>query len=406
MPILENYHHFVGRHWETGSVANFYAYRELIAPHTGEPYSEAFLLGVSGGIVFGYFSFAYKGYLPHVALLTRNTFDPLDTLLARLGVEQEVLQTSIPERGVRNLIETLESGLPAITWMDIWSLPYFSLLNELKLWYMAPVLVYGYDKAGDTVWIADRARGPLTITTTELARARGRVKQDKHRILTLGDPDPRKLETAARQGIADTLKLFTGQPPKGSKENFGFAAYQRWRTLLRNRKARGSWAEVFPPGEKMVAGLETAFFSVSTQNGETCDAERGLYADFLAESSLLLKREGLKEAAAQFRRSAAAWEEMGRALLPDEIPPLGAVRALMLRRKRAFLEQGGAAREEIAGINTEIGEKRREAGEALAGMSEKELDGFLERLCERIEVVEGIEREAVRELEEAMTSEN
>jgi hypothetical protein len=63
-----------GRHSETGSIHNALALQGIKAPHTGKPYSEALLLGISGGIAFGYFTFEYKGYLPHVALLTRNTF--------------------------------------------------------------------------------------------------------------------------------------------------------------------------------------------------------------------------------------------------------------------------------------------------------------------------------------------
>ena len=105
MVQLAGYQHFIGRHWETGSVCNFYAYRGVKAPHTGREYSEALLLGVSGGIVMGYFSFAYSGYDPHVAILTRNTFDPLDTLLQRLGVEQEILQTGDPARGLAQFAE-------------------------------------------------------------------------------------------------------------------------------------------------------------------------------------------------------------------------------------------------------------------------------------------------------------
>ena len=63
MPTLTDYTQFEGRHWDTGSVHNFYAYRGVTAPHTGKPISEALLLGISGGIVFGYFSFAYDGSL-------------------------------------------------------------------------------------------------------------------------------------------------------------------------------------------------------------------------------------------------------------------------------------------------------------------------------------------------------
>jgi hypothetical protein len=49
MEVLMN-KNFNGRHSETGSIHNALALQGVTAPHTGEPYSEAFLLGVSGGI--------------------------------------------------------------------------------------------------------------------------------------------------------------------------------------------------------------------------------------------------------------------------------------------------------------------------------------------------------------------
>src|SRR6185503_3971315 len=102
---------FTGRHWETGSIHNALALQGVKAPHTGQPYSEALLLGISGGITFGYFTFEYKGYLPHVAMLTRNTFSPFSTMLERLGIAQDVRQTSKPEISEKNLQDTLASGL-------------------------------------------------------------------------------------------------------------------------------------------------------------------------------------------------------------------------------------------------------------------------------------------------------
>lgn len=350
---LNGYNHFAGRHWETGSVCNFYAYRGVTAPHTGQPYSEALLMGVSGGIVMGYFQFAYQGYDPHVALLTRNTFDPLDTLLERLGVEQENLQTSSPETGLKNLLTTLENGLPAIVWADIFSLPYFELFNDDDMYIMYPVVVYGYDEAGDAVWIADRAKVPLTVTTGQLAAARARVKKDKFRVLTLGNPDPSKLASAVHKGIWDTIKLFTDQPPKGSAKNFGFAAYQHWVETLINPKLKNSWAAVFSPGRPMIAGLTSAFFG-TIQNGEGSDGERGMYADFLGEASQILKKPGLQDAASLFREAGVGWTELGRALLPDEVPVFRELRELFLRRKSLFRNQGGGAREEITRINARI----------------------------------------------------
>jgi len=83
-----------GRHYETGTLRNAWALRGAKAPHTGQPYSEALLLGISGGITFGYFTFAYTGELPHLALLTRNTFDPFETILERLAPAREVRRTA------------------------------------------------------------------------------------------------------------------------------------------------------------------------------------------------------------------------------------------------------------------------------------------------------------------------
>jgi hypothetical protein len=124
MPILTDYQQFNGRHPETGSVHNILAYQDVTAPHTRQPYTEAFLLGVSGGITFGYFTFDYQGYDPILALLMRNTFDPLQTMLARLGIRQTVLQTNKPETGEKNLMEALANSRPALVWADRFSLPY------------------------------------------------------------------------------------------------------------------------------------------------------------------------------------------------------------------------------------------------------------------------------------------
>jgi hypothetical protein len=232
MPLLDSYEQFDGLHWETGSVRNYLAAVGAKAPHTGRPYTEALLMGISGGAVMGYFSFAYAGYDPHVVILTRNTFDPLDTLLARLGIVQAVQQTSKPERAVANLTEALTDGTPAIVWADQYTLPYNALPPDAGMWAMLPILVYGYDQQQDTVWIADRARVPLTVTTAELAAARARAKNAKYRLLTLDHPDPEKLRSAVTAGIWDSIKLYTEAPPKGAAHNFGFAAYRHWAELL------------------------------------------------------------------------------------------------------------------------------------------------------------------------------
>ena len=403
MPTLDNYQHFAGRHWETGSVHNHWAYRRFNAPHTQQPYSEALLMGISGGIVMGYFSFAYAGYDPHVAILTRNTFDPLDTLLTRLGVEQTLMQTTKPAQGVQNLVECLNEGVPPLVWADQYTLPYNALPDDAGMWQMAPLIVFGYAPEEDTVAIADRAAVPLTTTITDFQTARARVKKDKFKLLTLDMPDADKLPTAVSAGIWDCIKLFTEKPPKGSRNNFGLAAYQHWANLLTQPKKRLSWEKEFPAGGKMLAGLTSTFNMVALfgQNGTAWDAERGTYATFLEEAATILNKRDLNEVAIHIRHSGQAWRTLAEMLLLDDIATFQATRLLMVQRHRAFIEQGNAATDELHQIDAHLTELQQAVSDDFP-LSAQEVVDFRNQLAEQILTIRDLEATAVEMLQGAM----
>jgi hypothetical protein len=403
MPKLNDYRQFDGLHWETGSIRNYFAYRGFKAPHTNKPFTEAMLLGISGGAVMGYFSFAYEGYEPHVAILTRNTFSPMETTLERLGVEQTILQTSKPDKALADLVDTLEGGIPPIVWADIFSLPYNMLPYDEGMWQMLPIVVFGYEADTGTVWIADRARVPLTVTPAELAAARARVKKTKFRLLTLDIPNPDKLLTAVQKGIWDCIKLYTEAPPKGSKTNFGFAAFKRWADLLTKPNQRLSWAKEFPVGIKMYAGLTSAFDNIAIigKNGRDQDADRVMYADFLDEASLVLNKPSLREVARLFRTSAQAWRELAEALLPENIPMFKETRNLMLRKHRLFLDQGNAAQSAIQQINTRLVEIKDEVTLDFP-LNESQVAAMRENLRAHVLKIHDVEQEAIRMLQAAM----
>jgi len=407
MTILPHYHEFKGHHWETGTVRNFYAYRGVRAPHTGEPYTEALLMGISGGAVMGYFTFAYEGHDPQCRILTRNTFAPLETMLTRLGVAQHVQHTANPDKGRANLLDTLASGVPAIVWADHFSLPYAYNPTVLEgMWAMFPILVYGYDEPANTVWIADRAEIPLTATPAELHAARARVKQDKFRILTLDPPNPDKLASAVQAGIWDCLKLFTEAPPRGSKNNFGLQAYQFWIEQLTKPKARLSWARTFPAGRAMYGALIEIYDAIHFFDGFP-SAERDLYADFLDEASLILKRPALRSTAEHFRAAARAWDALGRGLLPEHLAPFQQTRELLHRRAHLANTQGNAAIEDIRAIQTELKtlKTQMETGfhrETGFPLTEAEVIAFRESLAGHVRQVHEVEKEAVMVMRDAM----
>ncbi|MFC1923369.1 BtrH N-terminal domain-containing protein [Chloroflexota bacterium] len=400
MPELSNYNQFQGLHWETGSLRNSLAYQGVVAPHTGQPYSEAMLLGISGGIVMGYFVFAYQGYDPQVQILTRNTFDPLRKIYERLDLQINVHQTASPDKGMNNLLEVLAAGTPVIVYTDLFSLPYNALLDDKGMWGMLPILVYGYSESADLVSIADRARVPLTVTGEELAIARGRTKKNKYRLLTLEPPNPAKLQSAVEAGIRNCIQLFTQAPPKGSKNNFGFLAYKKWADNLVNTTGRGSWQQEFPPGSKMYAALTSAFQNI-TIFGKDGGAEREVYAQFLDEASSLITNPALKDIAQIFRSSARAWDILAKTLLPDEVPLLKETRGLMLDKHQLFLNKGNAALPEIHQMNERLDEIKVQVSKEFP-LNRAESGELNASVRERILEIHDIEFKAIKGLQEAM----
>jgi hypothetical protein len=396
MPILNNYTAFAGRHYETGTIHNALAYQGVRAPHTNAPYSEALLLGVSGGAAFGYFTFHYDGLDPQLNLITRNTFDPLETLLDRLAIPHDILGTGSAKTAEKNLLEVLENGQPAIVWASVPSLPYSTPAYADFDHYMLPSLVYGH--ADGTVHIADRAGVPFTVSAEQLAEARGAVKKFKHRLMTVQAPNAAKLATAVTRGIWSAISLYTEAPPKGARHNFGLAAYDHWAKMLTNTRNKNSWERYFPAGSGLYSALSWGYMWI-TDWGAGEGFERGMYADFLDEAAVILEKGALREAAATFRESAAAWLSLGAAMLPDEVPPLRETRDLMDQRRHLFITQGETperrtANERLAAIKAEVA--------ADFPMSADEVTAFRANLAEHVLNIRDIEASAVEVMQAAM----
>lgn len=400
MTTLPSYKHFDGIHYETGSVHNALAYQGLKMPHTKSAPSEALLLGLSGGITFGYFSFAYKGFDPHVALLTRNTFNPFETMLNRLGAVQNLKQTTDSTKAQKNLLDALESGQPALVWANRMEMKYSTDDGSLgpDMYEMIPVVVYGVDKG--YVHIADQSRAPLKVSVKDFTRARARVKKEKFRMMTITVPAFDKLAQNVDAAIRASIKSFFTSPVKGYASNFGFAAYQRWADVLFNNKDKQSWNKIFPAGRNMFAGLTSAFERIELF-GTGGSASRPMFADFLDEASAILNRPALRDASKNFRAVAPAWEALCLALLPDSIPPFKEARQLLLQKRAAFYDKGGAASAEIKKIHTRLEKIRTSMEKKFPLAGEKEI-AFKENLRDHILQVYDLEHKAVTALDQAM----
>ena len=353
MPTLENFTQFTGRYWDTASIRNALDYQGVKAPHTGEPFTEAMLLGISGGITFGYFTFHYKGYDPQVNLLTRNTFAPMETIFERLGIKATKKQSSSADKGRQNLIQALEEGYAPIASPDGSLLPYNALSYDEANWHTMPLVIFGYEPEAGEAYISDRSKAPLTVPIEALDAARARIKKDRHRLLLLGEPDESMLEEAVKAGIKQCIALMTEKPPKGSAKNFGFKALDHWSNMLQ-KKSKGSWAREYPTGRPLMAALTSAYTFMGPPFGKTIYAERDVYADFLDEAAIVLGNDALNEVADMYRLAGEHWRDLRNALLPSGAPLPGDARKCIDRKTELFIEGGAAHLAEIVDLRDRL----------------------------------------------------
>jgi hypothetical protein len=272
------------------------------------------------------------------------------------------------------------------------------------MWGMMPVLAVESD--GKTVTIADRSSQPLHVSMADLAKARGRVKDDKYRLVTLSAPQTSKLAGAVHKGICQAIKLFTEEPPKGARDNFGFAAYQKLADMLVNKRNKQSWERFFPAGVRMYHALAGSPSQPGTYHwvntwGSADGAERGLYADFLEEAAVILKKPALKESAEKFRESHGLWLQFGDALLPDDVPMLGESKKLIQKKHSLFADEGDVALPEIKRCNNRLW-KILEQSKTDFPLSETQAVEFRANLRDILLKIGAVEKDAVDLLQAAM----
>ena len=271
---------------------------------------------------------------------------------------------------------------------------------------IAIVAILAVESDERSVTIADRSSQPLHLSMADLTKARGRVKDDKYRLITLDAPQTAKLAGAVHKGICQAIKLFTEEPPRGARDNFGFAAYEKLAGLLVNTRNKQSWERFFAPGVRMYHALAGspvqpgAYHWVMTW-GSANGAERGLYADFLDEAAQILKKLALKESAEKFRESYELWLKFADALLPDDVPLLGESKKLIQKKHDLFINKGESALEDIKKINSRLNELLEESKTDFP-LSNTQASEFRANLRDILLKISAVEKQAVDLMQNAI----
>ncbi|AIE85568.1 BtrH N-terminal domain-containing protein [Fimbriimonas ginsengisoli] len=393
---------FPGRHYETGTIANALAAMGAVSPKTGRPYSEALALGASGGIAFGYFVFEYTGHLPHVALLTRNTFSPFERALDNLAIRRDSRETTQAKRAEDNLRLELDAGNVVIVWADVFSMPYRGLCAT-QMWHMQPLLVVGQD--GSDFLVADGASVPLRVSAEELDRARGKVKKDRYRMTILEAPDTERLGEGLIRGMETCAALFLDKPPMGSANNFGFTGMRNWAKMLTDPKNPKGWARTFAPGPRLTQALagkigQPGVWDWISTWGTAPAGDRGRFAAFLREAAVWTGLSALNSVADAFDLSAIQWEALAEASMPDLVPEFARLKELKRRRTEVWISQPPDAVAQRAAMANEMRSLIATLGEP--GRLEPFASEIQAAMAEIVLRIAEIEEPAVREMRAAL----
>ena len=103
-------------------------YQGVVAPHTGEPSTEALLMGIGGGIGMEYFTWTWKDTgrtqlcfrLSHTKNYSKkNPQSFVSKIISRIGATFTIHETKSREKGYETLMESLNKGKPVLAYVSI-----------------------------------------------------------------------------------------------------------------------------------------------------------------------------------------------------------------------------------------------------------------------------------------------
>jgi hypothetical protein len=395
------YNQFGGKHSETAAIKNILSYYGVVAPHSGQPYTEEMLLGIGGGIGANYWVFEMKQG-PILILSTRHVWETYtnftEKICRRVGGVAVYKETGSAKIAEANLKQALSEGHPVATWVDLASLPYRFLPESLVKYMVHVVVVVGLDESRDKVLVDDIAAAPFTLTREQLAAARSAIGSNKNRIMVFEPPKQAPdLEAAIVEGIRDCIQGLRDE----RISNFGITALPKWADLVANTKDKKGWPNVFPRGLHLYKALVSTFQWIET-NGTGGSAFRTMYADFLEEAAGVgAGKPQLKEIAGQYREAAKLWSGLASAALPDSAKLFRDAKELLLRKSSVF-KKGASALDEISETASALRALETEAAEAFP-LSEVQTEELLADLRSRIQEIYNAEVEALGALERVVS---
>lgn len=318
-----------------------------VAPHTGQPYAEATLCGLAGGIGFLYAVFEYRDLPPIVTIVAQHHPEPwAPAALGRLAVPFEVRHSTSARAAEADLRALLAADRAVHCVVDRGGLPWHARGQALAT-DPYPVVVAG--RRDERYLLDDEAVRPREIEAGDFLTAWSAHRKGRHQRLVIGPPaDPADVAGAMRDAIATTVAHLTG-PVLGNAfdVNMGFAGMAKLAAQLRDERTGKGWAKRFRAPGALALALRRLYECLELQYTAP-GATRPLYADFLDEAAAVLGEPRLTRAAALFRQAGDGWS----AAAERAIQAAGPVGDLL--EQQLFRQLAGAGPEELGELADRI----------------------------------------------------
>lgn len=397
MPAIATYRQFGGIYPETAALTNSLAAKQIVAPHTGKPFSEAMILGIGGGLGMGYILWEFQEHrMQHnikvLVLAFSNTWQYptkyYEAVCQRLGLKFSIPETGNKKVAAQTLHDALARSTPVVAWVDGASMPYLQLPEAMKGHFGHFVAVCGTE--GDDVLIDDLAAQPFKVPADGFAEARARIGSFKNRLLVVeGAAADINLEAAITQGIA-----FCAEHLSSDSESFSLPAIRKWARLMTDQKNKKGWPVLFKDRRGLYSTLASLFEAIECQGAP--EGLRGMYSDFLSEAANVVNNPRLKEPAEQYAALAKQWHALAEEALPDTVPQFKRAKQV-LRERRNVLLKGGEAWRTTQPLTDELRVIRSECNLNFP-LDDQEISALFSSLQARLQAIYQAEVEAVKSL--------
>ncbi|MFC8075048.1 BtrH N-terminal domain-containing protein [Streptomyces sp. NPDC057307] len=266
----------------------------VLLRHEGLDLSEPMLFGLGSGLSFIYWDskgmgFPFLGGRVKPFELTRN-------LVATLGLELLVEETTSPRKAWQNVAAPIDAGRPVGLQLDSYHLDYFST----KVHFGGHVVaMYGYDE--QAAYLVDTAPQGGAVSTGLAGLARARAERGpmtaRHRSFTITVPGSL---TSPRDRIIPAIKTCADAFLNPPIANLGHRGIEKTAKQVPKWLRRSdSPQEDLPRAAALMerAGTGGALF-------------RNLYRDFLAECSQLIADSHLRTGHSLYAEAATLWTQV------------------------------------------------------------------------------------------------